>query len=564
MPAPATGVGLNAAYFSDPSFIDEVLDRVDATLDFRGGVRPTVARAPGIICGDTGAPACGATGDVLGAPALVAARMLQPAGGGAVLVEVRGGGAARSATVTLFERVLVGQPPVAVLQPLGVSATLRSDAADGGAFTMNVALTRGRHELVALQAVPGLTSGPSAALVVNVTDPVAPPPPQVSQPPATGTVSGNGSVAVGGTAVAGATVTVTARPAGGGEARTATFPAGANGSWSGAMALPPGTWELVVTQALAGGAPSDGGAPIKVQVPLPRLTVTVPADGATFTCPPNASRTCPVRVEGLAPTASGNLGPVIVGAGAGDGGSDRAYFVDLTPTLPVGGGGAFGGTLALDYGRHQLKIFQRANGLDGEGVLRTVLVTPPVGALAITELVSGAESIPVPPPPARATVNAAVLVKWAGGLPRTGLPGTVIVYQGSTRLGEGPLDDLGGFEVPVTLSGAGIQRLSVSQTARSLTGGGCRREPAGDHQRAGAPRRAGYRGAGRRLRAAGLPGVRCPRPGRAGRDGGHHRHHHHADGSGAPDGDRPRRSGGRRDPGASRRASRPCPPAPTA
>ena len=401
-PAPARGTGLNAAYFSDPAFTDEYLDHVEAALDFRGATRPAAARAVGIVCPGAGSTVC-ASADVLGAPGFSGARMVAAAGAGAVTVELKGGGAARGATVTLLEN---GAALATVLA--------KSDATDGGTFVANVILTRGPHTLIATQTIGGVTSAPSAPLAFEVTDPAAPAPPQVSQP-AAGTLYGTGQVAVSGTAAPNATVTVTAKPGGTGAAVVATVVANASGAWSGTLTLPPGSYDVTTTQTV-GGATSVGATAVHVDVALPPLAVTAPADGAVVTCAPNANRTCAVTVSGTG--AAAGLGAVI----AGDG--DGQFFVDLSPTLG-NTGGAFSGTLALDYGTHVLKIFQRANGLDGAGVLRRVTVQPPVGALAIVYPLAGAATLPT------------LVVTGTGGLPRTGLPGTAVVYQGATRLAEG-------------------------------------------------------------------------------------------------------------------------------
>jgi len=448
-PAPAHGTGLNAAYFSDAGFGDEFLDRVEPGVAFLGANRPSPARTIGVVCPGAGATDC-AGGDVLGSPSLRSARMIGSAGGGAVSVELQGGGAARGATITVLES-----------GSLRGTVAVSAGATDGGTFTLTMSLPRGPHRLTAIQSVAGISSPLSAEMAFDAVDPTAPPAPAVTQP-APGAVSGNGRVSVGGTAAPNATVTVTATPRSSGAPVTATFTAGAAGAWTGIVALPPGDYALTFTQT-TGGATSAAGAAVGVKVTLPALIVNQPADGATIECAPNAAGTCPVTIAGN--SAAPGLGEVI----AGDG--DGSFFVDLSPTLG-NAGGVFGATLALDYGRHVLKVFQRANGLDGDGVVRTVLVRPPVGALAITELVSGLERIPVPAPPALATVNNVLTVIGTGGRPRTGLPATAILRQGTVKIGEGPLDDLGRFAIPATLTGAGLETLTVSQVARSLSGGG--------------------------------------------------------------------------------------------
>ena len=107
-----------------------------------------------------------------------------------------------------------------------------------------------------------------------------------------------------------------------------------------------------------------------MKVSLPALTVSTPADGAVITCAVDGTGTCHVQIAGTG--ADTTLGAVI----AADG--DGRFFVELPGTL-AGSGGAFSGTVMLDYGRHVLKVFQSANGLDGDGVRRTIVVRPPGG-----------------------------------------------------------------------------------------------------------------------------------------------------------------------------------------
>ena len=403
-----------------------------------------------LVCGVAGSPACG-TADVLGAPGLTAAQMADGGRRPAWPSRSSGGGAVRGATVTLFENGAT----------LASSLAQPSDGTDGGAFSIGVNLSRGTHTLTATQTGSGgVTSAPSAPLTVNVLESNAPAPPRVTAPPGN-LVSGNGKVSVGGTASPSATVTVTAKPRDGGPVVTATFTANASGAWTGAVTLPPGSYDVTFTQT-TGGATSGAGPPVNVEVAIRRADHLRPDRRRLFRrlhrhLPPSRSRS-----RGRAPARAS--GPSIVADG------DGKFFVDIA-TL-ANNGGAFSGTVQLDYGRHLLKIFQRSGGLDGDGVVRTVFVRPPLGALAIKSFVTPAVTITVPSPPAMATVDAVVTVAGTGGLPLTGLPGTVIVYQGATRLAEGPLDTTGAFAVPVTLTGAGQQSLSVSQTARSLSSGG--------------------------------------------------------------------------------------------
>ena len=433
----ATGVGINAAYFSDAAFRVEYLDQVAATPGFNAGTPPTAARASTMICS---AAACGSNGPP-GAPALVSARMVS-GGASTVTVELQGRGAAAGASVDIWDGAGSDQPGGWFAATSLGSFSIPVDSTAGGTFTRTLTLPKGPHELAARQTVAGQTGAFSAALGFTAADPAAPPPPTVNVPTG-GFVSGNGRLQVGGTAAPGATVAVTA----GGT--TTRFTAADNGTWTGIITLPSvGGFGLSIAQTV-GGVISAPSATATVKVALPPLSVTAPVDGATVSGPLN------VTGSGANPT----LGSVIVGDGDGN-----AFFADRG-TVTVATGGAFsGGAVALDYGRHVLNIFQRANGLDGAGVIRTVSVPPPVGALAITS--------PDPNPDTITIVETSLRVQGAGGLPRTGLPGTVIVYQGDIKRAEGRRADDGSFDIPVVLSGAGPTTLSVSQTASSLSGAG--------------------------------------------------------------------------------------------
>jgi hypothetical protein len=448
-PAGATiGTGINVAYFADPDFADEYLARAEPTIDFHGARPPVATRASGLVCNTPGGSPCGAS-DPLGVPALLAAETKRSVGG-LIAVQVRGGGAARNATVTVYDS----------------GARLFTTVAEaGGVFSGEVTMTSGRHRLTAIQSAGGLTSGESAALDVNVVDPSAPPPPQVTQPQGQRVQTDSGLVTVDGRAAPGAIITVTVTP----DAADATpssvrFFADAAGNWASTVTLPPGRSALTFMQTV-NGATSAAGPAVNVEVALPPLTLIAPGDGAVFTCPLDGTGTCPVRIAGQGGLPW--LGDVI----AADGDAAGRFFVDLDPRLSIRDG-SFEGTLALDYGRHILKVFQRANGMEGGGEPHTVVVRPPVGALTISRIVSLGVTTAMPAPPPGPIVDPAIVIAGSSSLPRTGLPGTVIVYQGTMLVTEAPLDDAGNFEVPVSLSGMGIQTVSVTQTARSLSGAG--------------------------------------------------------------------------------------------
>ena len=458
---PAAGFGINAAYFSDGAFGVASLEHVEATPSFEQSSLPGAARPTTMICGSL---SCGALGPP-GSPALVAAGML-PSSGGNARVQLSGDGLTPGATLEIWDGAgadlatawsqtvqretcvvpggAAGGTFACMLSPSDTCVVPAGAA--GGTFACTLTLPKGLHQLAARQTVGGQRGAFSPALVFTAADPGAPPPPTVTVPSG-GFVSGTGRVQIGGTAAAGATVTVTVTV--NGTTTTTTFLADASGVWGGLLTLSgPGSYNLSITQTV-GGATSGTAATATANVLLPPLNVTAPGDGATVASPLNVTGT----------GATPSLGNVIIADG------DGRYFADRG-TVAVSAGGAFsGGAVALDYGRHQIKVFQRANGLDGAGVTRTVSVPPPVGPLAITS------------PAANDPVDSQLHVSGGGGLPRVGgggngLPGTVIVYQGTTKVGEGPRDDSGKFNILVSLTGVGPTTLSVSQTASSLSGAG--------------------------------------------------------------------------------------------
>ena len=134
--------------------------------------------------------------------------------------------------------------------------------------------------------------------------------------------------------------------------------------------------------------------------------------------------------------------------------------------------------MALDQGRHRLKVFQRSNGLDGEGEPRTVLVRPPAGAIAVHSPADGEVIDP------KVTVS-------GSGPSRQGIRGGVSVYQvasGRERLPrDGRADRFGRRcaggrgaaprrrrRLPGADHGQGVGRqcLAVSNTQSSLSGAG--------------------------------------------------------------------------------------------
>ncbi|HXJ21932.1 MAG TPA: HYR domain-containing protein [Polyangia bacterium] len=435
--AAAPGVGINAAYFLDGAFQTEYLDHVEAMLGFDPSSPPGAARPTSMICTSS---ACGAGGPP-GAPALTSALSTGTSGAG-VVVALTGGGASSNATVEIWDGTSAADGSSWTPTTLVDSFTVAAGSTAGGTFTRALTLSQGAHQLAARQTLAGQTGAFSEALAVFAANPSAPPSPTVTVPSG-GLVSGNGKLQVGGTAAPGATVTVTA----GGT--SASFVAGASGAWGGLLTLPGvGSYTLSIVQTV-GGLSSAMPATATANVLLPPLTVTSPANGASVSSPLS------IAGSGADPT----LGAVVIADG------DGRYFADRGTAAVVSGGAFSGGAVTLDYGLHQLKIFQRANGLDGAGVTMTVQVPPPATGLTIGSPQSGA------------IVDAAIHVVGTGGLPRVGsggngLPGTVIVYEGTTKVGEARRADDGSFDVPVTLTGVGPVTLSVSQTASSLSGAG--------------------------------------------------------------------------------------------
>jgi hypothetical protein len=449
-PPSGAGVGINAAYFSDAAFETEYLDLVDASIDYNAVIPPGAALASTLVCGIGGAPPCSTSATALGAPGL-----LTPDSGASVVgptVTVTGGGVTSGATVEIADGNLNGEtfvPATTVATPA---------ASSGGLFTASPSLPLGAHTLAARQSLSGKTSpwsNPIVLSVVGASDPQAPAAPVVTQPPG-GFISGNGTVAVGGTAAPNATVTVAA------GTTTQTFVADGTGAWSGLFVLPaPGDYNVTVTQTAAGHT-SAATAPVDVKVALPALSLSSPADGASVSSP--------VSIIGSGAQAS--LGGVIVSDG------DGRYFAERK-TLTVNGDGSFADSLALDYGRHVLKVFQRANGLDGDGVTHAVLVPPPVASPGITSVSSGTDVLSVP---TTTPVANTVTLTGQGTLVRTGSAGTglrpaINVYMGTTKIGGGPMNDDGTFAVTVTIGGSGAQPISVTQVAYSLSGGGAAEGP---------------------------------------------------------------------------------------
>ena len=448
------GVGLNAAYFSDATFQTEYLDRVEGPLAFSAGssaAPPDASLASELVC-----TTCAATTPP-GPPALVAAQNAS-ASGGFVTVNVIGRGVADPAafgaaktTVTIVDQPDVDcgrAPPLSSSfdVPAGATAT-RGGQSEGGTFMVALLLAHCHHTLVARQMISnGAQSAASAPLVFLAADPASPAAPSVTVP-AGGLVTGTGNLQVGGTAAPGATVTVSD-----GKDAPASFTAAADGIWGGAVAVSggPGSYSLAITQIVNGvaGDPTT----VSASVSLPRLTVAAPAEGLTL----GPSDLLPVQGTGAAPSL-----PVQVSDG------DGTYFAPRAAVTPSGDGSFSGKAPALDYGRHEIEVSQAAassSGADPDPIVRTVLVPPP--------------KVTVSSPAGSAKVQPSFTVTGSG-LPRTGLPGTAVVYQGGTniKLAEAQVAADGSFSVAVALPGAGSQTIDVAQAASSLSGGGLAEGP---------------------------------------------------------------------------------------
>ena len=459
------GTGINAAYFEDETttpfkFKNEYLDRVVDAPSFQIGSLPGPVRGASIVCGVDGLAACEPGGDRAGPPAVVS-----PSAGATVFTTTSvTGRAARGALVDLLAcRKPPNQPEVCDV-PLG-SQTTASDVCDlaagstttCGAFTIDLtSLTPGTLRFRAKQTVGGTTSDPSDQIEVHVVpnvDTAAPTSaPTVNQPPA-GLVSTDRSVSVGGTAAPIANSTVVVKVNG----TEVSFPVDATtGAWGGSLTLEPGNYDLTFAQRVGTDHTGPASASVNVKVSLPALTLTSPAGDLEIVPPASAS----IAVSG---TADPLMGPVIIVEG------DGRFFVDRT-TVPVNSTGAFNlpSPLPLDYGRHQMKFFQRKKGLDGPPALRTISVLPPAIAPGITS------------PKAGDPVVSPFIVKGDTGLTNSPLPGRVFIYarrplespQSAVKVAEGPLRSDGGFEISVPLTGAGEWFLTAKQVATSLSGGG--------------------------------------------------------------------------------------------
>ncbi|HXJ65992.1 MAG TPA: PA14 domain-containing protein, partial [Actinomycetota bacterium] len=454
--APAKGLGLNAAYFSDPDFSVEYLERVDGPVAFQptpAQPGPSSVRTASIICGS------GCSNPLPGAPALVAVRAASAAGKN-VTVDVQGRGAIDGANVhiKIYEVTLdsagaiIGgvEPPLA---DISVPASAIGNPASmfwGGKFTSEFTVLQGAHVFAAQQMNGGGPSAWSEPVSFDAENPAAPQPPTIEIPTG-GLVSGNGSFDVSGRGTPGTTVVV--KDANGNVLATATV--GTNGTWTAHVdLLGSGNFNLTATAQIdVNGATVDSvtSANAVARVAVPPLTLDQPTEGAKI----EGSLPRLLSVQGSGAVSS--LGPVHIGDG------DGRYFVDRGPANLYGDGHFDGGAVPLDYGSHKIKVFQGNGDLDNNGVVRTVLVPPPPATI----------TTPLP----NAVVDSTFAVTGRG-LRQGVLPGTVVFYQADVKLGSARLQnktanvDYGEFATSVHLSGSGEQTLQVAQTASSLSGGG--------------------------------------------------------------------------------------------
>ena len=224
--------------------------------------------------------------------------------------------------------------------------------AAGGAFTTApITVERRPYVLQAKQTVGSQTSGLSEKLAVNVTDPAA------QAPPIGVWLAGAGRLGVDRRHGCAVRDRERERQGGGrsGAARVRSVSADALGNWSDVFTMPPGSWEITITQTTSDHT-SEPAKTVTVEVPAPPLNVWAPVKNQAVSCP---TRTCLVSFSGSG--ANTTWGRIFVADG------DARFLVDL-PTVPAqvmpDGAGNFTGQVALDHGKHLLKIFQRTNGAE--------------------------------------------------------------------------------------------------------------------------------------------------------------------------------------------------------
>ena len=450
------GTGINAAYFSDAEFKQEYLTRVEPSLSFQPASPPSAARTASMICGSPGTPSC-AVVSAPAAPALIGADTFSV--GGLMKMTLRGSGLSPNASFAVYEHQFGGTPDERWVR---LGPPLTPTAGPGGMFntaTTPITVERRTYVLQAIQAVDGQASAWSNEFTVHVTDPAAPPPPTAG-----GSLAPSGQVALSGTTYAPLVrVNVSVKVEGSeGEFTSTSFTSLSDQTWKGTLTLPPGSYEITITQTSSTNNTSEPAKTVKVTVPVPPVTVTTPVNDFTLACP---TLTCPVTIMGIG--ASTAYGPIIVADGS-------PFYSDLPTTASVvNGDGSFTTQVELDHGKHQLKVFQRWNKADGQAVPITVWVQPPGATIGIES------------PSNNQVIDPAVTVVGQGPV-RQGLRGKVSVYQttplngvctaGSpgklTKLKEGELDDKGGFALPVQVNGFGLQCLAVTHTQSSLSGAG--------------------------------------------------------------------------------------------
>ena len=155
---------------------------------FQAASPPVAARAASMICGQAGAPACGAAPS-LGAPALAAPEVFR-ASDGTMAIVLHGGGAAPGATLTVFEVKSDGTLADArIAHPVHLRRGACSRARP-------LTVQRRKYVLVAKQSLDGQDSALSEQLFVEVRIPSG----RLRRRWRPPRVAADGTVTVGGTA----------------------------------------------------------------------------------------------------------------------------------------------------------------------------------------------------------------------------------------------------------------------------------------------------------------------------------------------------------------------------
>jgi cysteine-rich repeat protein len=426
-PLAALGTGVNATWFADAEFVDELAHTIETNLAYqRADLVPRSQLPIGITCGDAGAPNCGT------ALAPWAPWIRQPRAGAVVEpgnLLVSGGGAVTGGRV----RILLDGVP---------TSTISSNGA--GEFSTTLPVSVGSHTISAVSIVEDLASDPSEPIAISVKEhiePVAPPPDVLL--PREGEIIG---VPVMPYSLRGSTEAVLyVRIDNGPPQLLAELVAGTT-TTSGTLSLPVGSHTLSFYQELDGSR--SPAVSRRVGVRPPELMITNPGDGTSTSGP------LEIRGHGADP----DFGVVVLADG------DGRYFEPLAAAsfLP-NRDGTFSGTVALDPGRHLLKAYQSVGGVAGDMAPVEVVVVP-ASTVSITSPTSGED------------VQSRLLVSGTAA-PRVGGMGTaqrthVRVYSNGRKVAETPVDDQGNWEVDTWLHTSGAQRLTATQLVPSFSGAG--------------------------------------------------------------------------------------------